>query len=122
MRLIKHSHRFTNVVASDSGETMVETLVSILISSLALLMLATAIGTSVNIIMTSRDSMEAFYDGESEMIENAQDSSSGSTLDISMDVALTRDDEGNLEKTESVKSYASTDSKSHVSLYERSTP
>ena len=118
----KHSRTLSSIVASSSGETWVETLVSVLISSLALLMLATAIGTSVNIVMSSRDRMEEFYGGESEMIKGAQGSSEGSSMDISLDVALTRDDEGDLNNTESVESYKSTDSKSGVTFYERSTP
>ncbi len=109
-------------MADDSGETMVETLVSILISSLALLMLATAIGASVNIVMSSRDRMEQFYNGEGSMIQNAEASSSSSTLNIMLDVALKRDARQNLETTEEVQSYASTDERSGVAMYERSTP
>lgn len=121
MRFTTRRHKFASVVASNSGETLVETLISVLISSLALLMLATAIGASVNIIMRSRDSMQNFYNGEGKMIKSAQGSGSASDLQVTVDVALTRDGDGNLETTESVKNYKSTDSKSDVTFYERGT-
>lgn len=121
MRFTTHRRKLASVVASNSGETLVETLISVLISSLALLMLATAIGASVNIIKRSRDSMQNFYNGESKMIRSAQGSGSGSDLQVTVDVALTRDGDGNLETTESVKNYKSTDSKSDVTFYERGT-
>ena len=57
---------------SSSGETMVETLVSVLISALALMLLSTAIGSSVNIVLTSKDSMEKRYTDESTMVAGGE--------------------------------------------------
>ena len=57
---------------SSSGETMVETLVSVLISALALMLLSTAIGSSVNIVLTSKDSMEKRYTDESAMVAGGE--------------------------------------------------
>lgn len=54
-----------------SGETIVETLISVLISALALLLLSTAIGTSVNIVQSSKTHMEEYYGNESAGISNA---------------------------------------------------
>ena len=50
-------------LAAQRGETLVEALVAILISSLAMLMLATAIGSTYDIVTTSIDTMTAYYDG-----------------------------------------------------------
>ena len=52
---------------------MVETLVSVLISALALMLLATAIGTAVNIVRTSRDSMTDYYKNENDAIKDSQE-------------------------------------------------
>lgn len=57
---------------SSSGETMVETLVSVLISALALMLLSTAIGSSVNIVLSSKDSMEKRYADESAMVAGGE--------------------------------------------------
>lgn len=67
--------RLKRKLQSHRGETMVETLVSVLISALALLLLATAIGTSVNIVKTSRTNMTNYYKNESDAIKDSQDTS-----------------------------------------------
>lgn len=59
-------------LVSNSGETLVETLVSVLISSLALLLLAIAIGTSVNIVTQSRERMDTLYESESNMVDASE--------------------------------------------------
>ena len=69
---------------STSGETIVETLVSVLISALALLLLSTAIGTSVNIVLSSKEHMEEYYKNESAGIANA----TGATGTVDMGVRL----------------------------------
>lgn len=50
-----------------SGETLVETLVTILISALALMVLATVIATSVRLVDQSRAHMDEFYKAESDL-------------------------------------------------------
>lgn len=67
---------------STSGETIVETLISVLISALALLLLSTAIGTSVNIVRSSKAHMEEHYANESDGISNATHKSGDVTLDV----------------------------------------
>lgn len=47
--------------ASQQGETLVETLVSLLIGGLALLMMAVAISAAVNMVSDSGDSMADYY-------------------------------------------------------------
>ena len=84
-------------VQNDSGETIAETLVSILISALALLLLATAIGTSANIVKSSRDKMDAMYAEESQLVSASLVSASvdvgqdsqGQSSTVQVDVPLT---------------------------------
>lgn len=83
-------------LASTRGETIVETLIAVLISSLALLMMATAIGTAVNMIKTSRVTMEATYSDESGMIASKDVSPQPSTttsgsIDYSVPLELEED-------------------------------
>lgn len=99
----------------ESGETLAETLVSILISSLAMLMLAAAIGSAVNIIKNSRDKMEDFYGDESSMIASTS-SSSLDNLDLTLGVAL-KDKDGEASLTKNVKVYKSTDDSSGIAMY-----
>ena len=56
-------------MSSESGETIVETMVSVLITSLSLLLLATAIGASIRIIQQSKQSMDTRYSQESSMVK-----------------------------------------------------
>lgn len=46
---------------SDSGETIAELLIALLISSLALIMLAGMINASANMVSTSRKTLEDYY-------------------------------------------------------------
>ena len=48
-------------VRSLAGETIAETLVALLISSLALLMLAGAVSSAVRIVLRSENKLEAYY-------------------------------------------------------------
>lgn len=43
------------------GESIAETLVSLLIAALAMLMLAGAVGSAANVITTSKEQMNAYY-------------------------------------------------------------
>jgi len=88
MRTIR---RVAHRVLLARGETMVETLVSILISSLALLMLATAIGSSVKVIMSSTRYMEAFYTDQSELVKSTC-SYKDDTATVSFGVPLNKTD------------------------------
>ncbi|MDO4805778.1 MAG: hypothetical protein Q4A07_00880 [Coriobacteriales bacterium] len=62
-------------LSSESGETIAETLVSVLVSSLALLLLATAIASAVNIVSLSRNRMDARYEAESAMVLASEETS-----------------------------------------------
>ena len=72
MRRIGFLASMQEKLESSSGETMVETLVSVLISALALMLLSTAIGSSVNIVLSSREHMEKRYTDESAMVAGGE--------------------------------------------------
>ena len=82
------------------GETIVETLVSVLISALSLLLLATAIGTSVRLVLVSRTKMEDHYEAESSLVSSTETksgtiSSDDITLGFSdIDVRFYESDDG----------------------------
>lgn len=98
---------------SNAGETLVETLVSILISALALLVLATAIGTSVNIVRSSKNKMDGMYASESEFVA-AYASSTGGGSESSVEVEVPLVSSG---VSENVKVY--TDREGTVGVYRR---
>lgn len=52
-------------IRSNAGESIGETLVALLISALALLMLAGAISSAAGIVTRNKASIEAYYVGES---------------------------------------------------------
>ena len=93
-----------------SGETMVETLVSILISALALLVLATVISTSVRLVDNSRKHMNEFYEAESNL-PDATPSTETLTLGIPLKTGENANDV-------TVDVYSS--NKTNVVYYERS--
>ena len=97
---------------SSAGETLVETLVSILISALALLVLATAIGTSVNIVRTSKNKMDGMYGKESEFVAAYGDSTGVPESSVTVEVPL-----GSSGASEKVEVY--TDKEGTVGVYRR---
>ncbi len=103
--------RFVN---DASGETMVETLVSILISSLALILLASVIGTSVRLVTNSRSRMTEFYDNESEIVGTAA-TPAQSNVDVTFGVPLE-----SAPDASTVDIYETEDGS--IAYYERSTP
>ena len=64
MRMIQ---RIRNKIHSRKGETIGETLVALLISALALTMLAGAITAGSNMIKTSKDKISAYYNAAESM-------------------------------------------------------
>ena len=73
----------SRIIFHNAGETLVETLISILVCAIAILMMSTAIGSSVNIVQSTSDHMEDYYKNESEMIAG-----SGTTTKVESNVAL----------------------------------
>ena len=62
---------------SEAGESIGETLVALLIGSLALLMLAGAVSSAGRIVNTSKTAMEDYYAAESNMV-------AGSSLNVTV--------------------------------------
>ena len=72
--------KIVNKLGSRSGESISETLVALLISALALVMLAGVIATSSRIVTKSRASMGRYYNNCNDMVRmSAGAGSSGST-------------------------------------------
>ena len=75
-------------LASERGETLVEVLIAILVSSLGMLMLANAIGASANIVRTGREATDAQYEAETKLADPASGSSVdrfGDTVKVKVD-------------------------------------
>lgn len=105
-------------LTSDSGETIVETLTSVLISALALLLLATAIGTSINIVLRSKEVMEKSYSDETELVSNSV-SLTGEKGTYTTDVAITTKSDGSpaLKESNALAVFQTDDSS--ISLYQK---
>lgn len=73
MRHLKNKAR--QLLLNDSGESLVEVLTAILISTCALIMLATAITSSTNMVRNSRSAMNRYY-AITEELASPSDSSS----------------------------------------------
>lgn len=77
--MMKHEDvrtRIRNKLGSSSGESISETLVALLISALALVMLAGVIAASSRIVTRSRESMSTYYDNCNEMVRMSAGSGS----------------------------------------------
>ena len=70
-----------NKVKNNAGESISETLVSVLISALALVMLAGAITTATRIVKNSRTKLEAYYKAN-EIMAEMPTSSSDSSVEV----------------------------------------
>lgn len=75
-------------IQSDKGETLVETLVAILISSLAMIMLSSAIGTAKNIVFSSRGAIDDYYTADAALASGVN-SSNGLVWDGKVKVKVT---------------------------------
>lgn len=63
------SGKLKNKLKSKKGETITETLVSVLIASAAMILFASMITSSQRILQKSEHIMDAYYDGETKMEE-----------------------------------------------------
>ena len=63
------NERIRSKLGSRAGESISETLVALLISALALVMLAGVITTSTRIVTSSRESMNNYYDACNAMVD-----------------------------------------------------
>lgn len=69
--------RMMKKLRSRAGESIGETLVALLISSLALVMLAGAIGAAARMVTRSKTAMEAYYATDKGMVERAASAGAG---------------------------------------------
>ena len=69
---------------SNSGESLVEVLISLLISSLALIMLAAMIRGATNAVLTSEKTMHAYYDKSVVLNRQADTDKEDDTLTVSI--------------------------------------
>lgn len=85
-----------------AGESIAETLIALLISSLALIMLAGAVSTATDIVKRSKTTMSAYYDADSALTNVAEGSGS-----ITVTLAETNAPEETAVSQEITVSYAS---------------
>ena len=76
---MKRESKLRKKLHSQSGETIGETLVALLISSIALMMLASMINSTVNLVMKSEEKMGEYYTRNAQL-ENSE--ASDDTFDI----------------------------------------
>lgn len=67
-------------IKNRSGETIGETLVALLIASLALIMLAAAISTSTGIITKSSKKIDAYFEDSNDKLVKMTDTRSGNVI------------------------------------------
>ena len=67
---------------SRAGETIAETLIALLIASLALVMLAGAIASAVNVITRSNETMAEYYNQDNALAQRASAVSGSATVTV----------------------------------------
>ena len=90
-------HRIARRLKSRAGESIAETLIGLLIASLALVMLAGAIATATRLVLTSKDKMDRYYEADGAMASHVSASARSS-------VTLT-DADGTVNQTVPVEIY-----------------
>ena len=104
-----------NKITSQKGETLTETLIALLISSIAMVMLAGAITATSHVVDTGQEKMKSYYDANNAMIENSGTSDSGAFTLKDTTGASSRD-----IKTYNVTAYKNTEFSGHtVTLYNK---
>ena len=80
--LLKMINRIKEKLHNNKGESIAEVLVSLLISSLALVMLASMINSSSRIIQSSKVNMESYYSANNALEARTGTASGSGTLSI----------------------------------------
>ncbi len=86
------SGKLKNKLKSKKGETITETLVSVLIAAAAMILFASMITSSQRILQKSESIMDAYYDGETKMEEAM--ATGGTTGGSKTEAAMPADTEG----------------------------
>lgn len=74
--------KITNKIRKQNGESLAEVLVALLVSLLGLVLLASMITSSVNIVTKSRDGMEKYVEKENTLVEQGSSEEKPGTLSI----------------------------------------
>ena len=74
------SERLKQKLHSNSGESIAETLVSVLIAALALLLLAGTMRSASNIVTRSREKLKDYYDASETMVTTTPDTEATVTI------------------------------------------
>lgn len=90
-----------SILADQRGDTLVETLVAILVSSLAMLMLAAALSSSMNIVTSSNAAMKEYYSDETALVTHTATPQNGYTVSITIGST----DSGNIIPINGIKVY-----------------
>lgn len=77
-------HRIARKLKSRAGESIAETLIGLLIASLALVMLAGAIATATRLVLTSKDKMDGYYEADGNMATRSDDTKNSSPIEITL--------------------------------------
>ena len=76
--------RICRKLRSKAGETIAEVLISLLISSIALIILAEMIGAATNMVTSSENTLKAYYEESNNLAQQTTGSSSASVT-LTMD-------------------------------------
>ena len=74
---VSRAHTLRARLGSSRGESLIEVLVAIVVSGLAILMLATVIASATTINKTSREAMNGYYDKSNAIAETSDSNGSG---------------------------------------------
>ncbi len=94
---MKAMHQVQKKLYNQSGETIAETLIAMLIASIALVMLASMINSTVNVVNKSKAKMEEYYEANA-LLENS--AASGDTFTIT--IQGKEDSDSKLEQQQTV--------------------
>ena len=89
-------NKFLKKLKSNHGESIAEVLVALLISSLALVMLASMISTTASLTLRSKDRMTDYYKANTileDMEKESEDTSASAVTDLDLKIS----NNGNLE-------------------------
>ena len=82
MKIQNLYRRIRAKLGSKSGESISETMVSVLISALALVMLAGAVSTASHVITESKDKLSSYYDNNEKIVTMQTGGESGHEIEI----------------------------------------
>lgn len=100
----KHWVKIINKLHGNSGETISETLISLLIASLALLMLAGAISAGESLIIRSKNKLDTYYTAN-EKLANYQNQNGTISISITDNSQSSKLDKLKASTIENVKCY-----------------